>query len=949
MIYKQCVLTIAQNTATLDEDIYLYRLDKNVELYFTIVNNKYKFDKSDLNNIINVTNASYFQMRLYKNAEVKYTFAIQPTDRGQAILTITDDLIDEPIEVGDYDFQISLLDADKSSMVSMPIAKQQLHVCEPLVTDASETGTAVLGLSTLETTGEIVDAFDEKGNYIRKVHVNGELISAELFNKWETALETNTTNINQVKENQITLIEDDTSMEGISDIEHDTLNTKDKRIIGAINEVNSQCKDIAKKTIVEGNKIYLAKNDGTKLDGGTNLPTSSGEKGDPGTSVTISSIVESAEDGGNNVVTFSDGTVLNVKNGNKGNDGTSGSGENVIETYKTEYIGELFNKPTGCAYLAWPAGNLKYDKAIDKYVCIINGADEHIFTTLKHYICFINPTTFEVSELKELTITDVTFDAKAICNFTILDNGNYMIIAYINNVNHKIISTDNGSTWNDNGAVTGNTSNHFWAIYKLSDGRLIGSIDVANKGLWYSDDAGASWTNVRPSGTPGNYNAEGCILELGNNKLMCIARKNMSGSGASSSGNADKAIISYSTNNGTTWSAWQESTSISMNASCCTGIVHDGLVEIFANNRWYHRGGYACTEYTNTGKNGALRHYVATIENSLLDNFTDNGVIVYANTPSDNSDTAQDFHSPCLATKGEDMLLVYFDRVYPYTADVTNYYFIRGNLKQLSYKPNDNIVSNYFSYSSKQIEKMLSKRDVTIANLQLALSKIKGSGVDAPTGTEVFTYEHNFNETQTLMGEDSPFYGSVYTKNTTFSAGAGYHFEIANSTVGDTRKIFKQQKNSMVIQPTKNNFVIEIKLSTKGASGVGIFAYDGGNYYGIFSMGANKFTNGGEFASSKDNFLNIVHIIKLKKQNGKYSLVIDDVDYDCPAMNKLDDSSIIETRSTQTWNHYIESSKSSDGATFTLDASKVNLVLASTSLGGNTYNEIDYIKYGEWD
>ena len=251
MIYKQCVLTIANNTAKLDEDIYLYRLDKNVELYFTIVNNKYKFDKSDLNNIINVTNASYFQMRLYKNTEVQYTFAIQPTDNGQAVLTITNDLIDEPIEVGDYDFQISLLDADKSSMISMPIVSKQLHVCEPLVTDSSGTGTAILGLSTLDSTGEIVDAFDENGNYIRQIHVNGELISAELFNKWETALETNSTNISQLKENQINLVEDDTSMEGISDTVYDSLETSDKTIIGAINEVNTQCKDIANNFTTE--------------------------------------------------------------------------------------------------------------------------------------------------------------------------------------------------------------------------------------------------------------------------------------------------------------------------------------------------------------------------------------------------------------------------------------------------------------------------------------------------------------------------------------------------------------------------------------------------------------------------------------------------------------------------------------------------------------------------
>lgn len=256
MIYKQCVLTIANNTAILDEDVYLYRLDKNVELYFTIVNNKYKFDKSDLNNIISMTNASYFQMRLYKNEEVKYTFAIQPTDEGKAKLTITDDLIDEPIEVGDYDFQISLLDADKSSMISMPIARQQLHVCEPLVDITNEAGSAVLGLSQLDTTGEIVDAFDENGNYIRKVHVNGEIISAELFNKWETALETNTKNISLVKNNQINLIEDDTSMEGISDSEHDNLETTNKTIIGGINELDSKFKEI----MPVKNTYYFVKN-----------------------------------------------------------------------------------------------------------------------------------------------------------------------------------------------------------------------------------------------------------------------------------------------------------------------------------------------------------------------------------------------------------------------------------------------------------------------------------------------------------------------------------------------------------------------------------------------------------------------------------------------------------------------------------------------------------------
>lgn len=260
MIYKKCVMTIDKNKATLDEDIYLYRLDKNIELYFTIVNNRYRFNKGDMNNIILITNASFFQVRLYKNAEIKYTFAIQPTDGGQAILPITDDLIDDPIEVGDYDFQISLLDEEKTSMISMPIVTKQLHVCEPLVNEDATMGKAILGLSKLAS-GEIKNAFDSEGNYIREIHNDGEVISAQLFNKFEEALETNTkaikagtgkpyddtaikADIQTLKTNQVNLVEDETSMEGIKDNEYPTLTTTDKTLIGGINEVNAQCKDV---------------------------------------------------------------------------------------------------------------------------------------------------------------------------------------------------------------------------------------------------------------------------------------------------------------------------------------------------------------------------------------------------------------------------------------------------------------------------------------------------------------------------------------------------------------------------------------------------------------------------------------------------------------------------------------------------------------------------------
>ena len=43
-----------------------------------------------------------------------------------------------------------------------------------------------------------------------------------------------------------------------------------------------------------------------------------------GVSITVQAVNESVEDGGNNVLTFSNGTTLTIKNGNKGSDGTPG-------------------------------------------------------------------------------------------------------------------------------------------------------------------------------------------------------------------------------------------------------------------------------------------------------------------------------------------------------------------------------------------------------------------------------------------------------------------------------------------------------------------------------------------------------------------------------------------------------------------------------------------------
>lgn len=50
-----------------------------------------------------------------------------------------------------------------------------------------------------------------------------------------------------------------------------------------------------------------------------------GSNGKDGTSVTVKSVSESTEDGGSNVVTFSDGKTVTIKNGSKGSAGTNGT------------------------------------------------------------------------------------------------------------------------------------------------------------------------------------------------------------------------------------------------------------------------------------------------------------------------------------------------------------------------------------------------------------------------------------------------------------------------------------------------------------------------------------------------------------------------------------------------------------------------------------------------
>jgi hypothetical protein len=88
--------------------------------------------------------------------------------------------------------------------------------------------------------------------------------------------------IQTLKDNKITLVKDETSMEGVKDNEYDTLTTQDKTLIGSINEINAQYKDITNNQPTDlsldsaTNLLQLVNSKGSKLGNGITLPISSG-------------------------------------------------------------------------------------------------------------------------------------------------------------------------------------------------------------------------------------------------------------------------------------------------------------------------------------------------------------------------------------------------------------------------------------------------------------------------------------------------------------------------------------------------------------------------------------------------------------------------------------------------------------------------------------------------
>lgn len=233
MIKYDYEITVNGNQAKLNKDIYLFRGNKNVHYYFAVKNASFNFKGST--DLIEKTNAINAAVTVIKPNNVEVASAIAKVENGKIHLKVTEDLIDEEVEVGDFDLVFDLFD-DTDGAVTIPKVIGQFHVLErPCTTPISElvaTNTTnevdqALTDYAIVTYAEPVASTNADGTFAKKTWVAKEKITTAELNRME---------------------------EGISD-------------------VSSQCKDIANLSLTKhtDGKVYIKKQDGTLMGTGIEI------------------------------------------------------------------------------------------------------------------------------------------------------------------------------------------------------------------------------------------------------------------------------------------------------------------------------------------------------------------------------------------------------------------------------------------------------------------------------------------------------------------------------------------------------------------------------------------------------------------------------------------------------------------------------------------------------
>ena len=178
MIYATVNLLIREEECICDKVITLYRGDKNVQIRFVLEDNKFT-----------IVDTTYAQMVIHRPHSDSIFTEISLMENNTFILTVTDDMIDELVEIGTYQFQIRLYDNDMTARVTLPPCNKALIIERPIVEGGEFfVNVARINDSTIVSTSEYLDVFDENGDYAKTTWLDGDIITDARLNKIEDAL-----------------------------------------------------------------------------------------------------------------------------------------------------------------------------------------------------------------------------------------------------------------------------------------------------------------------------------------------------------------------------------------------------------------------------------------------------------------------------------------------------------------------------------------------------------------------------------------------------------------------------------------------------------------------------------------------------------------------------------------------------------------------------------------
>ena len=176
LIRKNVNLTIRDKQSFLDEDLYFYQNDRNINILFEIYNFKFDFIKASSieENIIQKTNPSYSTIRIIKPSGSQILIYKCPIENNLIHFYFT---LENYNEIGTYELQITLHDnnftEETEGRISIPPIT--FDILEPIFDDTgligSEDGIVGEGNVSNEAGTTIITDCEIKGDYLTREEI----------------------------------------------------------------------------------------------------------------------------------------------------------------------------------------------------------------------------------------------------------------------------------------------------------------------------------------------------------------------------------------------------------------------------------------------------------------------------------------------------------------------------------------------------------------------------------------------------------------------------------------------------------------------------------------------------------------------------------------------------------------------------------------------------------